>query len=240
VSTRTIKQRFPGFVFASALLLGLVACQTSPPPVETASPAGPGVFSIPPDATEYRVSGAESGLQILVYRGGPMAKLGHNHVIASRHLDGAVYVTDDPLRTRFDLSFPVSELTVDEAAMREQAGADFANLVPQNAREGTRKNLLSPALLDAAHYPTIRLRALDVLAAGDGYNVGVEVAIKDQVHTVRVPLQLRREAGTLTASGEFPLKQSSLGLTPFTAAMGALAVVDEMRVRFQVVAVDGR
>ena len=196
----------------------------------------PGVFSVPPGSTEYRVSPRESGLQILVYRGGPMARLGHNHVIASHHLEGAVYVTPDPLRTCFDLSFPVGELTVDEAAMREQAGADFASAVPQNARDGTRNNLLSPALLDGANYPTIRLRALDVLEAGDGYDVGVEIAIKDQVQTVRVPVTLRRDERTLVASGEFPLKQSALGLKPFTAAMGALAVVDEMTVRFQVVA----
>jgi polyisoprenoid-binding protein YceI len=195
------------------------------------------VFSIPAGSTEYRVSGQESGLQILVYRGGPMAKLGHNHLIASHHLEGSVYVMEDPLRTRFDLSFPVSELTVDEAAMRAQAGADFATAVPQSARDGTRNNLLSPALLDGANYPAIRLRALDVLEAGEGYDVGVEISIKDQVQTVRVPVTLRREERTLLASGEFPLKQSALGLKPFTAAMGALAVVDEMTVRFQVVAV---
>lgn len=236
MSTRTIKQRFPGFVFASALLLGLVACQTSPPPTESTSPAAPGVFSIPPGSTEYRVSGQESGLQILVYRGGPMAKLGHNHVIASHHLEGVVYVTDDPLRTRFDIGFLVGELTVDEPAMREQAGPDFATAVPQNARDGTRNNLLSAALLDGANYPTIRLRALEVGAAGGGYDVSVEVSIRDQVRIVRAPVTLRREEGSLVASGEFPLKQSDLGLKPFTAAMGALAVVDEMKVRFQVVA----
>jgi polyisoprenoid-binding protein YceI len=235
VSTRTIKQRFPGFVFASALLLGLVACQTSPPPAESAYPSGPGVFSIPPGSTEYRVNGQESVLQILVYRGGPMAKLGHNHVIASHHLEGAVYAMEDPLRTRFDVSFPVAELTVDEPAMRDQAGPDFANLVPQSARDGTRNNLLSAALLDGAIYPTIRLRALEVLVAGEGYEVGVEIMIKDQVHVVRVPVTLRRDDNALVASGEFPLKQSALGLKPFTAAMGALAVVDEMRVRFEVV-----
>jgi polyisoprenoid-binding protein YceI len=200
----------------------------------------PGVFSIPPDSIEYRVKGQESGLQILVYRGGPMAKLGHNHVIASHDLEGAVYVTEDPLRTRFDLSFPVGELTVDEAAMREQAGADFANAVPQNARDGTRNNLLSAALLDGANYPTIRLRALDVVEAGEGYDVGVEITIKERVHTVRVPVTLRREDQALVASGEFPLRQSALGLKPFTAAMGALAVVDEMTVRFEVVAVSGQ
>jgi polyisoprenoid-binding protein YceI len=146
-----------------------------------------------------------------------------------------VYATEDPLRTRFDVSFPVAELTVDEPAMREQAGADFANVVPQSARDGTRGNLLSPALLDGANYPTIRLRALDVLGAGEGYDVGVEITIKDQVRAVRVPVTLRREGQALKASGEFPLLQSALGLKPFTVAMGALAVVDEMKVRFEVV-----
>jgi hypothetical protein len=165
-----------------------------------------------------------------------MAKLGHNHLIVSHHLEGAVYVTEDPLRTRFDIGFPVGELTVDEPAMREQAGADFATAVPQNARDGTRGNLLSAALLDGTNYPTIRLRALDVVAAGEGYDVGVEIAIKDQVHMVRVPVTMRRDAGALTATGEFSLRQSELGLKPFTAAMGALAVVDEMKVRFEVTA----
>jgi polyisoprenoid-binding protein YceI len=237
VSTRRIEPGFPRFAFASAVLLGLVACQTSPPPAESTGPAAPGTFSIPAGSTEYRVSKPESGLQVFVYRGGPMAKLGHNHLVASHDLEGAVYVTQDPLRTRFDLAFPVAALTVDEPALREQAGADFATVVPQNAREGTRNNLLSPALLDGANYPTIRLRALDVLAVGEGgYDVGVEITIKDQVRTARVPMTVRQEGSTLTASGEFPLAQSALGLKPFTAAMGALAVVDEMKIRFQVVA----
>ena len=235
MSTRTIELRFPAWV-ASVLLLGLVACQTSPPPVEPASPPASGVFAIPAGATEYAVIGPESRLLVLVYRGGPMARLGHNHVIASHDLSGVAYVTDDPLRTRFDVSFPVGELTVDEPAMRELAGADFANVVPQSARDGTRGNLLSPALLDAANYPAIRLRALDVAAAGAGFDVGVEIAIKDQVSVVRVPVTVKRDAGSLAASGEFTLLQSQLGLKPFTAAMGALAVVDEMKVRFEIVA----
>jgi hypothetical protein len=32
------------------------------------------------------------------------------------------------------------------------------------------------------------------------------------------------------------LKQTDLGLTPFTALLGALQVVDEMKVRFHIVA----
>lgn len=176
----------------------------------------------------------ESLLQILVYRGGAMARLGHNHVIASHRLSGAVYVLDDPTQMRFDIRFPVNELTVDEPAMREFAGPDFPPNVPQSARDGTRTNLLSEALLDGEKYPEIRLRATDVLAAGEGFDVGVEITIKDQVRTVRVPVTLERKDGALKASGEFPLKQSDLGLKPFSVAMGTLVVIDEMRVRFEV------
>jgi len=172
--------------------------------------------------------------QILVYRGGAMARLGHNHVIASHHLSGLVFVTDDPTQWRFDIGIPVNELTIDEPAMREQAGADFPPGVPQSARDGTRKNLLSEALLDGERYPEIRLRATDVVAAGEGFDVGVEITIKDQVRNVRVPVTLERMAGALIARGEFPLKQSDLGFKPFSVAMGTLVVLDEMRIHFEV------
>ena len=89
-----------------------------------------------------------------------------------------MYVTDDPFGTRFDISFPVSELTVDEPALRAAAGPDFPPSVPESARTGTRNNLLSEGLLDAAQHPTVRLRATDVRAAGEAYDVGVEVTLK--------------------------------------------------------------
>jgi len=51
-----------------------------------------------------------------------------------------------------------------------------------------------------------------------------------------VPLCYRLGDGVLTATGEFPLRQSELGLTPFSAMLGALQVQDEMRIRLRVVA----
>jgi hypothetical protein len=178
----------------------------------------------------------ESLLQILVYRGGPMARLGHNHVVASRHLNGEVFVTPDPLATRFDIRVPVNELTVDEPALRELAGPDFTASVPQSAREGTRKNLLSPALLDGVAHPDIGLRAVDVTTAATGYDVGVEITIAGKKRVVRVPLAVERQENELRVSGEFRLKQSELGLQPFSVAMGTLVVLDEMRVNIQLVA----
>jgi polyisoprenoid-binding protein YceI len=243
MSTQQASYGFPfRWVIAGFVLWGLVACQTSPPTSNaptTKAPAPAPVESVPEGAQEYAVVAEESLLQILVYRGGAMARLGHNHVIASHQLSGAVSVTDDPLQSRFDISIPVNELAIDEPAMREMAGPDFPPGVPQSARDGTRKNLLSEALLDGAKYPAIRLRATDVAAAGEGFDVGVEITLKDQVRVVRVPVTIERKQGELVARGEFPLKQSELGFKPFSVAMGTLVVLDEMRIRFEVVARKG-
>jgi hypothetical protein len=238
MSTRRGVVRFPQvLLFAGFTLWGLAACQTRPPAAEIPPvAAAPEAFAPAPGAHVYAVVPAESLLQIFVYRGGAMARLGHNHVIASRQLAGVVHVADDPLRTRFDIDFPVSELTVDEPGLRELAGPDFPPEVPQSARDGTRANLLSPALLDAPNHPRIRLRATDIVAIGEGYEAGVEVTLRGQAHAVRVPVTVRRSADALVASGEFPLRQSQLGLTPFSVAMGTLVVLDEMRVRFEIVA----
>jgi polyisoprenoid-binding protein YceI len=227
-----------GVLVTGQLLWGLSGRETTPPPVAR-DPAPeavqPGV--LPADAREYRVVAEESLLQILVYRGGAMARLGHNHVIASRHLEGEVFIGADASRARFEIRVPVNELTIDEPAMREAAGADFPPGVPQSARDGTRNNLLSGALLDGPNYPRIRLRATDVAPGTDGgYDVGVEITLKDQAHQVRVPVALQRADGVLTANGEFTLRQSQLGLKPFSVAMGTLVVLDEMTIRFQITA----
>jgi polyisoprenoid-binding protein YceI len=238
MSTRNGSQGFPlRVVVAGFVLWGLAACQTSPPVAETppTAPAPAAPTAAPAGAQEYAIVAEESLLQILVYRGGAMARLGHNHVIASHQLSGSVFVAD-PLQTRFDIDVPVNELTIDEPAMREMAGPDFPPGVPQSARDGTRKNMLSEALLDGDKYPAIHLRATDVAAAAEGFDVGVEITIKDQVRNVRVPVTLERKEGALVARGEFPLKQSELGLKPFSVAMGTLVVLDEMRIRFEVVA----
>ena len=242
VSTGKSGHRFPvgrvvsAMVIGSQLLFVLAGCQTAPPPPSAPVPApAPGQAAIPAGAREYKVVAGESQLQILVYRGGAMARLGHNHVIASHHLEGEVFAADDATRTRFEIRVPVNELTVDEPAMREAAGADFPPGVPQSARDGTRRNLLSEALLDGANYPQIRLRTTDVAPGADGgYDVGVEITLKDQARQVRVPVTLQRKEGALLASGEFTLKQSELGLKPFSVAMGTLVVLDEMKVRFEI------
>ncbi len=237
--------------FAAALLRGLVAvlwaagltgCVTrqAAPPAAVPAPAARPAPS-PHLGRAFDVVPGESLLVVLVYRAGPLAALGHNHVVACRCLTGTVYLPADPLRASFDLRVPVTQLSVDDPALRaaEHSG-DFPPDVPQSARQGTRHNMLSAALLDASAYPDIALQAEGLRAASDGKPdevvAQVSLRIRGEVHSVPVPVHYDVQPAEIVVTGEFPLEQTALGLTPFSTLGGALKVKDAMTVRFRLVA----
>jgi polyisoprenoid-binding protein YceI len=214
----------------------LSACPTPPrapaPPPQTTAPA-------PHVGTPYVIAPAASLLTILVYRAGTLASAGHNHVIASHELAGTIWLPAEPLRSSFEVQLPVDTLTVDEADLRAaQHSADFPPDVPDGAKEGTRRNMLGAALLDAANNPQIVLRALSLSAGSEAGTVQAHVqsTVRAQQREFDAPVHYQLNGDTLTVSGEFALRQSELGLTPFSAMLGALQVQDEMHLTFRMVA----
>ncbi len=236
-----------------ALLLGGCPLPTrapAPPPA-AAAPRVEAETPAPHEGAPYDVIADESLLVIRAYRGGALASAGHNHVIASHSLSGTVYVPGDLMRASFEIHVPVAELSVDEAALREREGsADFPPEVPEAARQGTLRNMLGAALLDGEHHHEIVLRSLRLepaaAAAGDAGAAGgaaggmvlarVQTTVRGEVRAITVPVSYRLTDGTVTASGEARLRQSELGLKPFSAMLGALQVQDEMRISFRVCA----
>ena len=67
------------------------ACQTLPPPGETAVLAEPvrTDVNVPSGAPRYSVDPQASEIRLLVYRDGPLARFGHNHVVVGR-VHGAI------------------------------------------------------------------------------------------------------------------------------------------------------
>lgn len=232
------KIRLLGALF---LACALAACPTRPPLPPAAVRNAPPPQLAPLVGRPYDIVAGESLLSVRVYRGGALASAGHNHLIASHTLVGTIYVPGDVLKGSFEVHIAVAELTVDEPDLRAQEPAgDFPPDVPQSAREGTRRNMLGPALLDADDYPEVVLRAVRLEraagAAPEELIALMDAQVRDQHRTIAVPVRYELAAETLTVTGETALRQSDLGLTPFTALMGALAVQDEMRVRLRIVA----
>ena len=132
---------------AALLLAGCGAPQTRPAqnvPGAAATPPAVGTLPPPPSGVPvYRIDGGHSELRLLVYRAGPMAKFGHNHVMVNDAVSGWVAAANGVAGASLALSIPVAAFVVDDAAARAAEGADFSEEVAVEARDGTRHNMLS-------------------------------------------------------------------------------------------------
>ncbi|MCS0632564.1 YceI family protein [Telluria mixta] len=176
-------------------------------------------------AAVYAVDPKASLLAVTVRRGGLMARLGHDHVVASHTLTG--YAA--PGLGRADVSFRLDQLTVDEPQLLRDAG--IVTSPSPEAVEGTRKNMLGP-VLDAGRYPVVTLHA-ELPADG---RLRVAVTLHGVTRRLELPAAVQVDAAQVTASGTARLEQTDFGITPFSVGAGLLAVQDELEVRFHIVA----
>jgi hypothetical protein len=230
---------------ATAFCVGLVACGAPKIRQPPSTGEGVGLTSPPAGAATYSIDSAQSELRLLVYRAGPMARLGHNHVILNRAVGGWVDAAAvglpgsraRPESASFSLYVPVADFVVDDARARSEEGQDFSAEVPEEAKSGTRRNMLSAALLDAERFPIIALTSLGITQAPEGNLVAtLTIGVAGRESTLVVPFMLEISSDRISAAGSVVLRQSDLGLTPFSAMLGALQVRDDITVRFRFVA----
>ncbi len=228
------------FAGAFALLLAACGAQKVRPP----SPQIPGESARTPFAAaarSYRVEPGQSELRVLVYRGGPLARFGHNHVMVNRSISGSVEFGGEASASHFQLNVPASGFVVDDAQARRDEGTDFAGEIPEDAKSGTLRNMLSAAVLDADEFPAMTVRSVAASGALDASGGGaliatVAVNVAGHESTFEVPFTLASDADRLSATGSLELRQSSLGLTPYSLMLGALQVQDALTIKFQIVA----
>ena len=209
-----------------SLLLLLSACGQAP--TGPASPgAGPDAYraTAAPGAAAYAVDPGASFIAVTVRRAGLMARLGHDHVVASRTLAGYV----SPGADRAEVSFRADQMTVDDPQLLRDAG--IATQPSPQAVEGTRKNMLGP-VLEAQRYPVVMLRA-ERLADG---RPRVAVTLHGVTRRLDLPATVQADAAQVSASGTLRLKQTDFGITPFSVGGGLLSVQDELEVRYSIVA----
>ncbi len=160
-------------------------------------------------------------LRVLVYRGGTAARLGHNHALHAADLRVDWPAAGPVLRFRLDA------LAVDPPALRARLGDAFASAVDDDARAGTRANLLKA--LDAAAHPEVVVRTLQQVGEGGRRAVEAEITL----HGVSRRQWFVAEVDGPRARGEVVVRQSDFGIQPFTVLGGLLAVQDALLVQFE-------
>ena len=213
-------------------LLALVSACSQPPTAPGPLPAArpDGVQPAPvADGAAWIVDPAASLIAVTVRRGGLLARLGHDHVIAVHTLAGQVA----PALDRADLSFRLDAMTVDEPQLLREAGIESQPAAA--AIEGTRHNMLGP-VLDAPRFPLV---ALHVERAGAD-RLRVDVTLHGVTRRLLLPAVVRVGSAEVDASGTARLNQTDFGITPFSVGGGLLAVEDALEIRYRIVARRGR
>ena len=235
-----LKKTAAAFWCGLAMVLLLASCTTpAPSPVATPHAIVGTEPTYPEDlrgAALFQIAADRSVIHILVHRGGTLSNLGHNHVISSGSVNGYIWKHEQSGLCGFDIALPVSNLIVDDDGARAAEGADFPVNVPDTAKQGTQHNMLSEALLDAEHYPMIRLQSANISGAVTSPQVVVHITIKNQLHLYTLPVKVEAVDHELHVRGEFSIKQTDFGIKPYSVAMGALQVLDELQIKFDLIA----
>lgn len=185
-----------------------------------AAAAGFDVFLLDPQATR---------IDVVVRRDGPLARFGHDHVVTVRDPEGFLQLDRTGQRSRADLRFPLERLAVDSAAARERYALDTNPSETDIA--ATRKNLIEH-VLDADQWPWMTLGMTAFERQQDHYSAIVTIAMNGSEFSSRQPFRLRREAGRATVEGSLVIRQTELGIEPFSALGGGLRVADPLEIHF--------
>jgi len=182
----------------------------------------------------FWVDSEASRVRFYLWRGGPLAAKGHNHVMVVKNMDGAVFVPSNMLEDKmhFDVVFPVEQIEVDPPALRQELGGAFATDISPKGVQGTRDHMLGDKVLEARRFPRIGLSSNKVY--GEVPKLAVDTVIT--LHGVRrhqmVPVTMTVLGDRLRAEGAFAIEQTDYGIKPFSAMGGALYILDPIMIEF--------
>jgi len=185
----------------------------------------------------YAVASSASLVIVKVYRGGALSRLGHDHVVAARNVEGYVALTPAAgggTAVQADLYAALGTLTVDEAELRAAAG--FAIEPSEEDKEGTRANMLKS--IEAGSFPYVQVALAASVPARGPFDGEVEANVSISLHgvekTYQIPIDVSLSDDDLRASGSFQIVQTDFDIEPFSVMGGALAVRDELDIEFHV------
>ncbi len=233
-----IRSGMIAFAVAVSLAAGCRSLpQTGAGSVPSAPPAAAPAQATVAGAIRYQIDSARSQMELRVFRAGRLARLGHNHVIGIHEISGEVALAQPVSASTFSLRAAKAAFVVDDPQARARAGSEFPADLPEEARSGTRRNMLSESLLSAAAYPDVYVNSLAVSGQPPHLQLQVAVTVLDHPRTIQLPVQLLLEGDRLHASGEVEIAHEQLGLTPFSALLGALKVQESFTLRYSLSAV---
>jgi polyisoprenoid-binding protein YceI len=179
----------------------------------------------------YKIDGQSSSADIIVKRGGSLARFGHDHIISVTDVFGFILVNEEEIiESKADLIFDLSKLVVDETASRNRYQLDTSP--SKKDIENTQHNMHNK-VLETMQHPEAYLSISVTGVSQDVLHVDADIFLHGLKN--HVPVDVKTTGlGTerLSLSGQFSLLQSDFGIRPLSILGGGLKVMDNLEIHF--------
>ena len=158
--------------------------------------------------------------------------LGHDHGIEGRLRSGHLNVGAKEKAGRIE--FDLRTFVADTAAARQYVG--LAGQTDRKTADKVTANMLSAAVLDVARFP---IATFDVASIAplprqgnqpQQYQLTGDFTLHGVKRQIRFNAQGDQVQGFLRLRGQFSIRQTDFGITPYSQALGAVGVADQLTI----------
>jgi polyisoprenoid-binding protein YceI len=179
-------------------------------------------------ARTYTIAASESSFHVFVGKAGLLSVLAHNHNIAVKSFTGRVSVPDSGAANG------TLELEADARSLE----------VLDNVSEKDKAEIMKSmheAVLESAKYPKIVFKSASVAGFNQtgstaSFTLNGDLTLHGVTKRIAVPVKVELSGQQLRAAGRYTLKQTDFGITPYSAAGGAIKVKNEVVISWRLVA----
>jgi polyisoprenoid-binding protein YceI len=159
--------------------------------------------------------------------------LGHQHGVEAKLSPSTLVL--GATKDAGQLVFDMASFNADTPAARKYVG--LSGTTDASTRSAVNKNMKGSAVLNVSQYPTATFVVESAKATGQTSRQGLPTYQLDghfTLHGTKRPLsvivEVEQARGWLHVRGNFKIKQTRFGITPYSKAFGAIGVADELKI----------
>jgi polyisoprenoid-binding protein YceI len=226
------KHKRIGLLLLAAMTISVAATALVSPFAHSQSPRSKTKVAAPRESEKPAAQPGQIDIKrSLVYVRVDKTGLGHEHGIEGKIKSGVIR-----LGARTDagsIEFDMTSFAADTDRARKYVGLEGST--GASTRDKVTKTMLGDGVLDVAEFPTATFAIESALhkKTKQGKAI-VELKGKFTLHGTSHPLTLFAEPsqkdGQWNLRGDFTVKQTDFGITPYSAALGTVGVADELKI----------
>ena len=159
--------------------------------------------------------------------------LGHEHGVEGRVASGTIRL--GVAQQAGEIVFDMKSFVCDTADSRKYVG--LKGTTDESTQTQTTANMVGSSILDVANHPTATYAIRSSLPLAkhqptdpDWYELSGDFTLHGITRPLVVRAVAQSTAGGISLRGRFGVKQTDFGITPFSKALGAIGVADEVKV----------